>query len=139
MTRRVLVTFASVGLVLLIVANVVTALSASNALPPTRADDDTVIAPPPESMLLEACRDSGQTDTDVSDPIDGSQPTPQSGCPESSDTEPPTPQEQDPCGENCAEPVPESDSIGDAEQEPCGEGCEEPDAPLPEDGASPLP
>ncbi len=139
MTRRVLVTFASVGLVLLIVANVVTALSASNALPPTRADDDTVIAPPPESMLLEACSDSGQTDTDVSDPIDGSQPTPDAGCPEGSDTGPSTPQEQDLCGATCAEPAPESDSIGDAEQEPCGEGCEETAAPLPEGEASPPP
>ncbi|MDQ4026716.1 MAG: hypothetical protein M3214_01515 [Actinomycetota bacterium] len=139
MTRRVLVTFASVGLVLLIVANVVTALSASNALPPTRADDDTVIAPPPESMLLEACSDSGQTDTDVTDPIDESQPTPDAGCPEGSDTGPSTPQEQDPCGATCAEPAPESDSIGDAEQEPCGEGCEETAAPLPEGEASPPP
>ena len=135
MTRRALVTFATVGLVFLVVANVITALTAGNALPPTRADDDTVLAPPPESMLRAACGKSNVTEPQSGgEPVEGPQSTPEDGCPGDAPA-----QAQDPCTGECTETVPESPSYDDQAEEPCGEGCELPQTPTPEEDATPLP
>lgn len=138
--RRGVVSFATVGLVLLIFANVVTALSASNALPTTRADVDTVVAHPPQSMLLEACGDSMATDTDgMAEPGNGSEPTPEESCPSNSVAERQLPQGKSSCGEPCKETVPALDSSETQDPQPCAAGCGGPGTPTPEEEASPEP
>jgi hypothetical protein len=137
--RRVVLTLATIGLVLLIFANVMTALSASNALPPTRADDVSVVAPPPQSMLLEPCGDSKATDTDgMADPGNGPEPTPEAGCPEDSVTEGPLSPGQVLVRRASTEIV----ALGSSETQdpqPCAAGCEGPGTATPEEEASPQP
>jgi hypothetical protein len=134
-TRRALVIIATGGLGVLIVANVVTALSASNALPPTRADDDTVVAPPPESMLREACGDSNMTAPEnEEDPLDASQ-SPQDGCPEEGST----PHPPGSCTGECTDTVPAPTPSDDPTQEPCPGSCDQPGTPAPDQSPTPVP
>jgi hypothetical protein len=66
--RRTVATMAVAALALLVAANVMVALSASNAVPQSQADDITVVAPPPDELLFPDCPGEGGQDDCPEDP-----------------------------------------------------------------------
>jgi hypothetical protein len=66
--RRTMATMSVAALALLVAANLSVALSASNAVPLSKADDVTVVAPPPEELLSPDCAGEGGQDDCPQDP-----------------------------------------------------------------------
>jgi hypothetical protein len=126
--RRIVVALATVGLVVLVLANVITALSASNAVPTTRADDDSVIAPPPDSMLRKACEA-----LTADQPPEEPQTAAPEGCPQDNSVE-------EACPGECSQPSPEAAAGPTEEQQPCtGAECGQSPSPTPEPELTPSP